>query len=149
MGRLFHNDIVDTRNIIDRIEELESENTDDDGEEFDITLWSDDDRTEYRGLQEIVTEVGEDACRDGVVLIHERYFTAHIKDLYLEIGGEYYEDETDHRGHPTYRKRHVQNDELFARAPFRHINWDAMASEDASDYSELEVDGHTYLYMEP
>lgn len=146
---LFPDDLVNTRKIIERIDDLEMENSDDDGEMTHVDQWEESARKEYRGLAAVVHEVGEKACRDGVALVNERYFTAHIKDEYLEIGPEYYEDETDDRGRPTYRKRHVQNGELFARSPFKFIDWEAVAQDEWSDYSQLEVDGVTYLYLEP
>lgn len=141
MKKLFPDDLIDTRDIIERIEELESDNTDDDGEEFDITLWSDDDRKEYRGLQEIVSEVGEDACRDGVSLVHERYMTDYIKDYHLDCGGEYYEFNPK-----TYRHDRIPLDDLYRRAPFNHIDWEAVARDEATSYSIIEIDGNTYYH---
>jgi hypothetical protein len=109
-----------------------------------VGLWDTADSVEWHGLAEIVDEIGDVACRDGVTLVHERYFRDHIKDGYMEIGGEYHE--YSHKGH---KMVHVPLGELYSRPPFNRIDWDAVASDEESYYSQTEIDGDTYYYLEP
>lgn len=139
-------DLLDTREIMDRIEEIESEYLDTEtGEPITAPgAWEDGDRAEWEGLQEIISAVGEVASRRGVTLIRESYFAEHIKDEYLEIGPELHEFDPN-----AYRYRRVPLDELFSRMPFDRIDWKAVAEDCRSDYSIYEFDGVTYYYLEP
>jgi hypothetical protein len=141
---LFPNDIVDTRMIIERIEELESDHMEDDGDMINVGLWDTAERAEYQGLMEIIEEIGEQACRDEVTLIHERYFRDYVKQYYIDAGREYHEV----TGRFRREMRHVPMEEMITRAPFKHIDWQAMADEDQSDYQEIGIDGDTYYYEE-
>lgn len=143
--KLFPDDLVDTRKLIERIEELELDHMDGDGIMTDVGLWDTVERVEYRGLAGLVEKIGEEACRDGVTLIHEAYFRDHIKEEYLEIGGEYHEEVPRSNG----KMRYVPLVELYSRRPFNSIDWDAVASDEESDYSQVEIDGATYYYQEP
>lgn len=134
-------DILATRGIMDRIEEIESEYLDSDGEVSLRTTWTPGDSAEWEGLQKIISAVGEDAARGGTALIRESHFRDHIKDEYLEIGPELHEYDQKTHGY-----RQVPLDELYSRLPFSRIDWDAVAEDHESDYSILEFDGITYYY---
>lgn len=138
--RIFPDDLVNTVAIIDRIDEIEDDHISRvTGELGEIAPPY---RAEYDGLKAIIDALGKDGRRHGVTLIHERHFTAYIKDLYLETGREYHE--YDREG---FKMVHVTNDELFSRMPFRRIDWNAVAQDEWSDYSQIEIDGDTYLYQ--
>jgi hypothetical protein len=139
--------IIDTRSILDRIKEIESENTDEEGELRVLRAWSEDDQKEWRELTEIIDEIGEDAARDGTMLIHEDYFPRHVRDEFLEIGPELYEYRSK-SGRASWDMEYamIQREELLRRQPFFSIDWQKVADDAWSDYSQLEVDGVTYLY---
>lgn len=144
-----YDDMINGRKILERIEEIESEHMDEEGEVHGIGIWSKDDRDEWTTLTGLVAEIGEQHCRNGVILIRENHLRDHIKEEYDEIGGELYEYNSRYpgRGEPQYR--HVPWDELMNRPPFSCIDWDRVASECESDYSIVEFEGTTYYYEEP
>ena len=138
-------DVIDGRKILDRIEEIEGDQVTDEGEEIPDDEWPEDVRTERRVLAELVEAIGEQACRDGVTLIRESHFRDYIEEFYADCGSEYHEE----RGHPHYDMRRVPWDELMSRAPFKFIDWDAVADDEQSDYQETTFEGTTYYYLEP
>lgn len=142
MGIDFKADLVNTRDIIGRIEEIELEYTDDEGELADQDTWTPEDRLEWRGLSEIIEEVGDEA-RHGVTLINEGYFTEYARDWYADTYGNTYQRYDSRQ----YKRVDVTWDELMSTLPFSCIDWERVAQEVYSDYSQLEIDGTTYLYQ--
>lgn len=121
-------DLIDTRDVLDRINELEG-----DLESFyqdgpDTWDSEDPDVIEIRQLQDLINEVAgysEDKPADGVTLIRATYFVRYME--------EYFEDTSD-----TPVKSHDW--------PFRHIDWEAAADELRVDYTEVEYNGVSYLF---
>lgn len=140
-------DIMDSRDICERITELESEVT-------SVTMaasnlsdeqWDDlsenqraqhihtmaeagnDDAVEYTTLKKIVEEIdnyGGDNAEDGVTLIRDTYFKDYAQELAEDIC---------EMGKAT-------------DWPFRCIDWQQAARELKMDYTSLEFDGITYYY---
>lgn len=133
-----HGDIINKQEIEDRIEELDAER-----EQFlDETCESagiDEDHDDYDNLREQTVEVWEKHQPEGVewlmltdvleemgdadYLIADDYFINYIKDTLEDCG-------TIPRDLPWYIE----------------IDWTATADNCRSDYSEIEIEGHTYLY---
>jgi len=135
-------DLIDTRDIVARIEEIELDNTDNEGETADYLTWSPDAQKEWTGLSQIIEEVGDEAC-DGVTLINDGYFAEYTREWYADTwGAEWYQ-----RNERTYREEPVTWDMIMSRLPFSCINWEKVADEVYPDYSQLEIDGTTYLYQ--
>lgn len=135
-------DIIDTRDLVDRFNELEEEL-----EEFEAILalynsnvseydtleqfkdWYSDEYELYEELEKL-RELREDLSgadedfEDGIILIAEDYFTAYCKDLVEDIG--------DMPVFPGYM--------------LVEIDWDVTADNLRVDYSEVTIDGNTYLY---
>ena len=113
-------DIIDSRDIIDRVEELESDeaNAIEDDEEL-----SENDQEELNSLRELTIQ-GEESpdWKYGEALIRDSYFTEYAQELTGEIGVVY----TD------------------ATWPNNHIDWDAAASELKFDYYTIDYDGVSY-----
>jgi hypothetical protein len=147
MGFTFTDDIIDTRAILERIEEIESDNTDDEGEVHGLGAWPESDRKEWHGLTEIIEAVGEEASREGTALIRESYFVQYIEDEWLEIGDELYEMKS-RSGSATWDMEPVliERGELLMRSPFCFIDWKRVADDVWSGYLQLVIDGTTYLY---
>ena len=132
-------DIIDTRDIIARIEELEAEyepisDSDDDAarEAWDNT----DEGKELSMLLELMEGMkgygGDEQWRGDwypITLIRESYFTDYIKELI----------------HDCYEMPKEMNTGAW---PYRHmtIDYEAAADEAKGDYNELEIDGVTYFY---
>lgn len=139
-------DVIDVRDLIARVEELE-EARDALREEFDAMpenagidfdrwvcdmtggAWSREDQTELDTLTAILDNLkgygGDEQWRGDwypVTLIAESYFTDYAQELVLDC--------YDLKGLPT----------------FVHIDWELTAREVKVDYSEIEIDGATYLY---
>lgn len=114
-------DIIDVRDIIERVEELESES------ELDITTIERE--AELANLQAILEELkgygGDEQWRGDwypVTLIRESHFTDYCEELVCDC--------YDLKGLPT----------------FVHIDWEATAREMRVDYFEIDIDGVTYFY---
>lgn len=122
-------DIIDTRDIIARVEELESLN-DDHESDPEGGHWSDEDAQELDTLAAILEDLkgyGGDEQWHGdwypVTLIRESYFVDYVQEL-LEDCGEI------PRNLPHYI----------------HIDWETTARDIKVDYSEVTIDGVTYFY---
>jgi hypothetical protein len=138
----YNADIIDTRDLVDRFNELEEELEEFEeiialynsrASEFDTLAefkdWYSDEYELYEELEKIreLTEDLSDAdddFEDGIILIAEENFTAYCKDLVEDIG--------DAPVLPTYM--------------VVDIDWDATADNLRVDYSEVEFHGNTYLY---
>jgi len=124
------NDIIDTRDIINRVEELESvlETAIEDG------VWDDDDRAtaqeELTALQAILTELktvggGDEQWRGDwypITLIADSYFTDYAQELAEDCG--------------------MINDN--ASWPNNCIDWNKAARELRMDYTPVTINGFTY-----
>jgi hypothetical protein len=129
-------DIIDSREVIERIETLASEAEDlfresvedDDAETppgFDPTHWLESwDAEEYRALVALA-EAGEGTAdwTHGATLIRESYFEDYAREFAQDVYG-YSEDSS---------------------WPLRHIDWEAAADELKIDYSEIDFDGVAYF----
>jgi len=130
-------DVIDSRDVIERIEELEAEKQEllDDIEEADeedapeikeeLITWTDQYGEELEALKKLAKD-GEDYATDwiyGVGLIHEDYFTEYCEELCKDIGDI-----------PKELPWYIAN----------HIDWDGVADEIKQDYTEIDFDGETY-----
>ena len=116
-------DIIDVRDIIARVEELEGEMPDGDH----ARNWEDAD--EYATLTSILEDL---ACNGGdeqwrgdsypLTLIAESYFIEYAQELVCEV------------------------ENLGDLPHYIEIDWEATARNVAMDYSTVEIDGMEYLY---
>lgn len=114
-----HSDTIDTRDLIERIEALETEC---DGLEADCE--------ELQALLAIMDELkgqgGDEKWRGHwypITLIHENYFVEYVRELMEDIG-------EIPRNFPHYIV----------------IDWQKTADNLRVDYSSIEIDGHTYWF---
>jgi hypothetical protein len=122
-------DVIDVRDIIERIEKLEvSKETHQD--EPEGGHWSDEEAQELANLMSIMEEMkgygGDEQWRGDwypLTLIAESYFTEYCQELVSDIGDM-------PRDIPDYIE----------------IDWEATAQNLKVDYSEVEVNGFTYFY---
>jgi hypothetical protein len=125
-------DVIDSRDIIARIEELESWFTYDDGNATDAQLAAfaendhagrEDEAKELISLRALAEECeGYGDWRHGDALIRESYFTEYAQQLAEDIGA-------------------IPDD---AKWPCDCIDWDKAAQELQQDYTSAEFDGVTY-----
>lgn len=111
-------DRIDSRHVIELIEDLEQEVTDD-----TIT------REDMRDLDTLraLASKGEDYAEDwqyGATLVHIDYFTDYVKEFVSETDGEVLENMPD-----------------FLRDA---IDWEIVAESLMDDYTELDYEGVTY-----
>jgi len=132
-------DVIDSRDVIARIEELESDLAawiEDYMEEHDLEELDDDDvppdEEEFWSVKgeldplKTLAEEGENYAPDwnyGEGLINEEYFTEYCEQLVKDIG--------DTSELPDYIAD--------------NINWDGVAHDLRVDYTEIDFDGATYL----
>jgi len=127
-------DIIDSRNVIDRIQELESErgilqdavdeSPDDTGYKQDLADWNGDYADELHNLKTLAEEAGQYSSEwpDGVCLIRDTYFAEYAEEEAFSIGA-------------------IDRD---VNWPFNHIDWEAAAKELKQDYSCFDYDGEDY-----
>jgi hypothetical protein len=133
-------DIIDSRDVIARIEELESDRdaytvTEDnpgdeetnwtaaDGTVFE-DYWSEAEEDEYKALKSLADEASGYAADwyHGEALIRDSYFEEYAEELANDIGAI----------------------DRNARWPLNHIDWEAAADELKMDYTAVDFDGVTY-----
>ena len=130
-------DIIDSRDIIERLEELtgeyedlKSEAEDDTNVEVaqakeELAEWEEENLEELESLQNLQTEaeISPD-WQYGEALIRESYFTEYCEDLCKDIGDI-----------PSELPWYISN----------HIDWDGVAEEIKADYMEVNFDGVSYF----
>lgn len=122
-------DVIDSREVIARIEWL-----DDDDYERDA-----DEAAELVALRALAAEAEgiNSNWRDGLPLVDDGYFAAHIKDETQELYGEIYGDRTPYGEVPSVRVD-------WSAFPFNHIDWDAVAEDAKRHHSSLTFDGRLF-----
>lgn len=110
-----NSDTIDSREIIERIEELENEGVEQGTPEGD----------EYEALKTLAEE-GESTYGEewtyGVTLVRDSYFADYARDLAGDLG-------------------YLSNDHGW---PFDYINWEEAAEALQIDYMEIDFEGVTY-----
>lgn len=115
-------DVFDSREVIERIAELESELEDlDADDDYDEIIELRDELTALIEFRDEYDGLFGDSFKDGITFIHEDYFTDAMKELCEDIG---YLPE----GTPEWLV----------------IDWDETADNLRADYSEAEFRGSTY-----
>jgi len=131
-------DVIDSRDVIERLEELEGELAEL-GENYDLAEddeerkeakealgeWNDDNLDELEILRSLCGE-GEGSTpewRDGATLVNDNYFSEYAEDLCKDIGAI-----------PSDLPWYISN----------HIDWDGVAEEIQMDYSSIDFDGTTF-----
>lgn len=127
---LTSNDIIDVRDIIARVEELESDIEDlRESEQMPDQAAADEADEELQALTSIMEDLkgygGDEQWRGDwypVTLIRESHFVDYCQELVFDC--------YDLKGIPT----------------FIHIDWELTARDIKVDYSEVTIDGVTYFY---
>ena len=112
-------DMIDSRDIIARIADLESPYDAENG----LDNISDGERDELLALKTLAEEA-ENVCEweDGETLVHDNYFTKYAEQYAYDIGAL--------NGEPHW--------------PLNRIDWEAAASDLRQDYSSVDFDGVTF-----
>jgi hypothetical protein len=129
-------DVIDSRDVIARIDELKAEWTDaTDGEDPDLYALSEDDWSVglgWDGAAEIVAllelaEQGKSLAdwEYGETLIRDDYFPQYAQELAEDIGA-------------------IDTSATYTSWPLQYIDWDRAADALLMDYTTVEFDGVTY-----
>lgn len=133
---------IDSRDVIARLQELESERDsakdeeieDDDGEPrkkwttqdgtefFEDADWDEDREEEYQALKELDDDAPGEDWRNGSQMVRDDKFEEYAEQLADDIGLTEKADQW----------------------PFTHIDWEAAAEELKSDYTSVEFGGYEY-----
>ena len=119
-------DYFDSRDMIDRIEELEALEElflDPESSEEDKAEWTRELDNELGQLREFADSVGNPEWIHGMMFIAERHFTGYAQELCEDLG---------------YLSNNLPG---FIAS---NINWEGVADDLRVDYSEYELDGNTY-----
>lgn len=114
--------IIDSRDVINRIEELENMRDDDEAE-----VGLDEDEVEELDALTDLAAVASNCADDweyGEELISESYFVEYAQELAASITHD--------------------REDITSSWPYNHIDWDEAAEELKQDYSEVEFDRQTY-----
>lgn len=142
LSNLKGNDIIDSRDLIARLRELEDDRATNSIEPEDIeeddetwtakdgtifpetSYWTESEEEEYLELKAFIEEAeGYGDFRHGETLILESYFEKYSRELAEDIGA-------------------ISGDETW---PLNCIDWERAAEELKQDYSEFDFGGYTYL----
>lgn len=133
-----HDDIIDTRDIQERIEELQGElDLDEDNEpneyddederpkplDPDVKSELEEELAELSELKREVSAYSGDQFEDGVTLIAESHFEDYAKELAEDLHGDAIRE---------------------AAWPFDNIDWEAAADDLKVDYTEVEFRGYDF-----
>lgn len=130
----YHSDMIDSRDVQERIDELQSEfdslvdeYEDVDGEEDageDLLNWLEENGDEFVTLLEVKEEVEQYTSEwdDGAFMIADNHFEDYAQELAEDTGAI----------------------DRNAKWPLTHIDWDAAAEELKCDYSEVTIAGKSY-----
>jgi hypothetical protein len=130
----YHSDTIDSRDIQERIDELQSEfdslvdeYEDVDGEEDageDLLNWLEENGDEFVTLLEVKEEVEQYTSEwdDGAFMIADNHFEDYAQELAEDTGAI----------------------DRNAKWPLTHIDWDEAAEELKYDYSEVAIGGKSY-----
>lgn len=133
-------DTLSTEAMARRVEDIT-----DDLADLSPATWPADLVAERAMLERVLAGVGDPDGRRYITLIRENWFTGYIRDMYLDGVGP----ELHRYNSRTRRYEHVPPADLYRMAPFRHIDWDAVAAEERSDYTEVTIGDVVYLYLAP
>lgn len=148
------NEVIDTRNIIQRMEDMRNQWTHYDpecgNEPLPLDSWDADAQAEYTALSTLIREVESgcpvDSPEHGVTLIRDTWFTEYVKHEYAELhcgDGLYAVPEDDRYSLP----KPVTWDRLVKMLPqLEFVDWQAVADHDRKWYAEVTYHGALYLF---
>lgn len=116
--------VFDSRDVIERFDELEATFTDDDGDmEFGDMV---DEKAEYETIKALIDEMdtGDNDWPYGLALIRDDYFEDYARELAVDIGAI----------------------DAEASWPNSYVDWEAAARALQMDYTSVEILGETYWY---
>lgn len=140
--------VIDTRNIAQRLDDMADEWISDEGEAIVMSEWSAVAQAEYAALTELLNEVGRNvdsgwelsANGDSLTLVRETYVAEYVKYDYADrYNGDLFTE--DRYGNKTRLKW----DDLMDREPFKWLDWDAVAKGWKDGRAEVEYHGVTYI----
>jgi hypothetical protein len=132
-------DVIDTRWVIERVEELEAEYA------APEDNWVIDDFNEYKALTGLLAECREIAQyeghpEDGMTLVRETYMREHVAEYYADTYGNRFKEYDPHQ----FKDVDVTWDDLTSQLPFSCIDWEKVAEVVESESDSVTYDGVTY-----
>lgn len=139
--------VIDSRNIAGRLDDLNAEHVDGDGEEIPRSQWPAVAREEFEALTELLEDIsgnvdnGWDLSANGdcLMLVRDTHLTDYVQHWYDDTYG----------GDLHTRDRYgivsaLSWDDVMQREPFCWINWDDVADAWKQRCAEIEYYGVTY-----
>jgi antirestriction protein len=122
-----HDDVIDSREIVERVAELEAEaETEEGSDDLDTIAERNAEHATLSALLSELRDAGDDSPEDGITLIRHSYFVEYAQELAEELGLLESESGTTNGW------------------PFYCIDWEQAARELRMDYTPVEFDGVTY-----
>jgi hypothetical protein len=120
LEELARQDTIDSRELLDRLDELDGATPEDDEEAVEFAA----ELAELRALQAETEGYAGDNWRDGVTFIAESFFEEYAEELAADIGAI----------------------DRNASWPLNRIDWTAAADDLKDDYTSAEINGAEYWY---
>lgn len=140
-------EVIDSRAIAQRLDDLTGEYVTDEGDEVPRSMWPDVARQEWEALSELIEEISGNlesgwdlsANGDAVIIVRDDHLDEYVKHWYADTyGGDLYT-----RGRYGVEVPLSWSD-VMDREPFMWINWESVADAWRSRCAEIEYYGVTY-----
>lgn len=143
-------EVIDSRNVAQRLDDMANEHVDDEGEFIPVELWPDFAQAEHAALTGLLNDIGANvdngwdlsANGDCLTLVRDTYLADYVKDHYADT---YSGDLHTQDGHGNTVR--LSWSDVMDREPFCWINWDAVADAWRDRCAEIEYHGVTYYLV--
>lgn len=142
-------ELIDSRNIAQRLEDMAAEHVADDGDDIAVSAWSRTAQAEHAALTGLVEFIRANMDRgweisphgDSITLVRHTHLTEYVESWYDDTYG----GELEQRDHQTGRYVHVSWRDLMAREPFCWLSWRDVARAWRRRCPEVTYHGVVYV----
>lgn len=142
-------EVIDSRNIAQRLDDMAAEHVTDGGEDIPVSAWPRVAQAEHAALTGLIEEIRANvsgdwdisANGDSITLVRVTYLTSYVESWYDDTyGGDLASYNPQMHAHETLRWSEVR-----AREPFCWIDWKAAAKAWRDRCPEVSYHGVTYV----
>lgn len=142
-------EVIDTRHITQRLEDMGAEHVTDDGDEIPVSAWPRVAQAEHAALTALVDFVKANtggnwdisSNGDSITLVRHTYLTEYVESWYDDM----YAGDLSTFNPRTYRHEELSWRDVMAREPFCWLDWRTVAAVWRKRCPEVEYHGVTYV----